>query len=52
VRLGPPVPEFSTDLWPLTHPDLRHSPRVRVFLDFLAAEVSEQRKLIEGTSVE
>jgi DNA-binding transcriptional LysR family regulator len=52
VRLGPPVPEFSTDLWLLTHPDLRHSPRVRVFLDFLAAEVTKQRNLIEGTSVE
>lgn len=49
VRLGPPVPEFATDLWLLTHPDLRHSPRVRVFLDFLAAEVVKQRKLIEGT---
>jgi DNA-binding transcriptional LysR family regulator len=48
VRLGPPVPEFSADLWLLTHPDLRHSPRVRVFLDFLAAEVAKQRKFIEG----
>ena len=48
VRLGPPIPEFAADLWLLTHPDLRHSPRVRVFLDFLAAEVSKQRKLIEG----
>jgi DNA-binding transcriptional LysR family regulator len=49
VRLAAPVPEFSTDLWLLTHPDLRHSPRVRVFLDFLAAEISKQRTLIEGT---
>ncbi|MGF9761853.1 LysR family transcriptional regulator [Microvirga sp. 0TCS3.31] len=49
VRLGPPNPEFAADLWLLTHPDLRHSPRVRVFLDFLAAEVARQRKFIEGT---
>ena len=49
VRLGPPNPEFAADLWLLTHPDLRHSPRVRVFLDFLAAEVAKQRKIIEGT---
>jgi DNA-binding transcriptional LysR family regulator len=49
VRLGPPNPEFAADLWLLTHPDLRHSPRVRVFLDFLAAEVAKQRKFIEGT---
>jgi DNA-binding transcriptional LysR family regulator len=48
VRLGPPNPEFAADLWLLTHPDLRHSPRVRVFLDFVATEVSKQRKFIEG----
>lgn len=47
-RLGPPKPEFSTDLWLLTHPDLRNSPRVRVFLDFLAGEIAKLRKLIEG----
>jgi DNA-binding transcriptional LysR family regulator len=48
VRLAPPAPEFSDDLWLLTHPDLRHSPRVRVFLDFLATEVGRQRRFIEG----
>lgn len=48
VRLGEPNPDFSADLWLLTHPDLRHSPRVRVFLDFLAAEVAKQRKFIAG----
>ncbi|GEO17182.1 LysR family transcriptional regulator [Microvirga aerophila] len=52
VRLGPPVPEFAADLWLLTHPDLRHSPRVRVFLDFLAAEVAKQRKFIEGVAAD
>jgi DNA-binding transcriptional LysR family regulator len=48
VRLAPPEPRFAADLWLLTHPDLRHSARVRVFLDFLAAEIAERRKLIEG----
>jgi DNA-binding transcriptional LysR family regulator len=48
VRLGPPNPEFSAGLWLLTHPDMRHSPRVRVFLDFIAEEVAKQRKHIEG----
>jgi DNA-binding transcriptional LysR family regulator len=52
VRLGAPDPDFATGLWLLTHPDLRHSPRVRVFLDFLAAEVAKQRKLIEGVTVD
>jgi DNA-binding transcriptional LysR family regulator len=48
VRLAPPEPRFAADLWLLTHPDLRHAARVRVFLDFLAAEIAERRRLIEG----
>jgi DNA-binding transcriptional LysR family regulator len=48
VRLSPPEPRFAADLWLLTHPDLRHSARVRVFLDFLAAEIAQRRRLIEG----
>jgi DNA-binding transcriptional LysR family regulator len=48
VRLSPPEPGFAADLWLLTHPDLRHAARVRVFLDFMAAEIAERRKLIEG----
>jgi DNA-binding transcriptional LysR family regulator len=48
VRLAEPDPQLSADLWLLTHPDLRHAPRVRVFLDFLAAEIARQRRLIEG----
>lgn len=48
TRLGPPTPEFGTDLWLLTHPDLRHSPRVRLFLDFLAEEIARRRDFIEG----
>ena len=48
VRLSGPNPEFSTGLWLLTHPDLRHSARVRVVLDFLAGEIAKLRKDIEG----
>ncbi|RDI60009.1 LysR family transcriptional regulator [Microvirga subterranea] len=48
ARLSKPDPDFATDLWLLTHPDLRHSPRVRIFLDFLATEIGKQRKFIEG----
>jgi DNA-binding transcriptional LysR family regulator len=50
ARLAAPEPDFAADLWLLTHPDLRHSARVRVFLDFLAAELGKQRHLIEGAS--
>ena len=50
VRLAPPEPEFAADLWLLTHPDLRHSARVRVFLDFLAAGIARRRRFIEGAA--
>jgi DNA-binding transcriptional LysR family regulator len=49
-RLLPVDESFGTDLWLLTHPDLRASARVRVFLDFLAAEIAKLKPLIEGQS--
>lgn len=49
VRLAEPDPELAADLWLLTHPDLRHAPRVRIFMDFMAAEIARQRGFIEGT---
>lgn len=48
VRLSEPQPEFSTSLWMLTHPDLRHAPRVRAFLDTFAGEIGAYRPLLEG----
>ncbi|MBB3773192.1 DNA-binding transcriptional LysR family regulator [Angulomicrobium tetraedrale] len=48
VRLAPPDDDYAADLWLLTHPDLRHSPRVRAFLDFLAVEIARHRRFIEG----
>lgn len=48
IRLAAPDPGFAADLWLLTHPDLRHSPRVRLFLDFIAAEIGRLKPLIEG----
>lgn len=47
-RLAPLEDGFGADLWLLTHPDLRSSARVRVFLDFLAAEIAKLKPLIEG----
>jgi len=47
-RIGPVNPEFGADLWLLTHPDLRDAPRIRAFLDFLAAEIVRRRAFIEG----
>lgn len=50
MRLSVPDPALSTDLWLLTHPDLRHAPRVRLFLDDLAARLTALRPIIEGSA--
>ena len=47
-RLGPPQAGYAADLWLLTHPDLRQAPRVRLFLDFMASELTRLRPLVEG----
>ncbi|PRH86811.1 LysR family transcriptional regulator [Labrys okinawensis] len=48
-RIGSVNPEFGADLWLLTHPDLRDAPRIRAFLNFIAAEIVRRRAFIEGT---
>ena len=48
VRLGPPIPELAVDLWLLTHPDLRRSPRVRAFVDHVVPALLGKRDLLEG----
>ena len=35
-----PITELTTDLWILTHPDLRRSTRVRALMSFLAESVT------------
>ncbi|QYJ07999.1 LysR family transcriptional regulator [Qipengyuania flava] len=42
----PPVPQ--QDIWILTHPDLRGTPRVRVFMAFLAEALLAKRSLVTG----
>lgn len=41
IRCLPPMAEDTTGLWLLTHERLRHVPRVRLVLDFLAAELAK-----------
>jgi DNA-binding transcriptional LysR family regulator len=48
--LAPPDPSLESGLWLLTHPDLRHTARVRAFMDFAAAEITKRRKVIEGVT--
>jgi DNA-binding transcriptional LysR family regulator len=50
VRIGGVIPDLDVDLWLLTHADLRHSARVRAFIDFAGAELGYARDLIEGVA--
>lgn len=36
TRIGAPIDELRSEVWLLTHPDLRHTPRVRVFMQTIA----------------
>lgn len=47
-RLRGPFTDLATQLWMLTHPDLRQVPRVRAFLDFLPDAVQSRAPLFEG----
>lgn len=38
----PPMPDNERGLWLLTHERLRHTPRVRIVLDFLAEQLEKQ----------
>lgn len=40
VQLAPPDPALDTELWILSHPDLRRVKRIRAFTDFLFQELS------------
>lgn len=47
-RAGDPIPELMTDLWLLVHEDLRHTARIRAFMDHLASEVAKVRIRLEA----
>ncbi len=42
------IPELSTDLWLLTHPDLRRTTRVRTFFDFVAQAIDVRSSMLLG----
>lgn len=48
VRLADPIPDAATALWLLTHEDLRHTGRVRAFMDFMATSLASDVDLLEG----
>ncbi len=51
-RLLDPHEELASELWLLSHPDLRRTARVRALMDFLAEAIGSKRKLIEGGTAE
>lgn len=48
MRLGPPIDDLSSDLWFLTHPELRNTARIRALSDHLAREISPVKRLFQG----
>ena len=49
-RILNPPDALTSELWLLTHPDLRRTARVRVLVDFLVEALEKERDLIEGRS--
>ncbi|MFK5983967.1 MAG: LysR substrate-binding domain-containing protein [Pseudomonadota bacterium] len=47
-QVMPPPKEFASELWLLTHPDLRHTARVCAFVDFLTEAIVQDKDRIEG----
>ncbi len=41
VQMAAPLPEAATDIWVLTHPQLKSVQRMRVFADFLAEQLRD-----------
>lgn len=48
VRLTDDEPIPQQDFWVLTHPDLRHTPRVRAVMDFLVRAMKSKERLVLG----
>lgn len=42
VRLGPPLPELDTQVWILTHPDLRKVRRIQALTSHLVESLGKQ----------
>ncbi len=50
TRVSMPLPEPSSHLWLLTHPELREAARVRVFMTYVGGELTKQRRFLDGTA--
>lgn len=50
-RVRGPIPEMNSELWVLTHPDLRYVARIKAVMDYLKRSLVTRRALIEGDGV-
>jgi DNA-binding transcriptional LysR family regulator len=48
VQVIPPVAEMQRSWRLLTHPDLRHTPRISTFFDFINDELEALRPILSG----
>lgn len=51
VRIGDPPESMTIELWVLTHPDLRHTARVKALIAFLYDELKKEAGLFEGKQI-
>jgi DNA-binding transcriptional LysR family regulator len=51
MRIMPPPPDLTRELWIATHRDLRRTARVRAFTEFVGAAIMRERPLLEGRAV-
>jgi DNA-binding transcriptional LysR family regulator len=51
LRVGEPLESLTMELWVLTHPDLRHTARVKALLAYLYEALKNEADLFEGRRV-
>jgi DNA-binding transcriptional LysR family regulator len=51
VRVGDPLETLTIELWVLTHPDLRHTARVKALIAYLYEALKKEADLFEGRRV-
>ena len=51
VRVGDPQEALTLELWILTHPDLRHTARVKTLIAYLYDELKKEEDLFEGKRI-
>jgi DNA-binding transcriptional LysR family regulator len=51
LRVGDPLEDLTLELWILTHPDLRHTARVRALMDYLYDALKKEEDLFAGERI-